>query len=352
MNKISYLFGLAIVAMFFHSCEKEQILQNENAETKTPQYWVDEGILNFSSGEAYQKLNDRLTDMNMEEIKAWEDSLGFISFRTEYYRFLDEMESIETKDDLNAILSIYKDIVSLENERIEPKIKQTTYQRTTNRNGLFMINGMLHKVSKSALFIYDHPVYNSLDELIDKTNKPDTWNHKEEFKERVILKSTYCGDTENETSVTVNNKWCFAEYVVDLITNYPTGGIIQRWYEVTCTSYAYKKTLGITALYNSLHACNNLECIVEAPTYNCDCGCYIFNEVTLSLATGYDIVTSSTMKTKAWFDGQIIGGITTNTSIPSPVFKRVKGTFWISGTTNPNPPYDHEDAVINCGYGY
>jgi len=358
MNKISYLFGLAIMALIIHSCEKEQILQNGSLKIENPQYWVDEGILNFSSGEAYQKLNDRLTGMNMEEIQVWEDSLGFVSFRTIYFSVLDELEQAETEEDYNNILNNNSDVIILEDERFEPIIKQASYQNTTNRKGLFIINGIPQKATSTELLIYDNNCYSSILELSEITDKIDTWTRKDKFKGSVLLKSaTYCTSTINQTGASVDDKWCYAEYSVKTTPYTESGGDINRCYEVTCISYAYKKNLfGKPVLYNSLHACFDLECVVEAPYsyYDFTCGCTIntTQDATINYSTNGQTVTSSTTKTQPWFNGKRIGDYKLNTPLPDPVFKRVKGNFWISGTTNPNPPYDHEDARIDCGYGY
>jgi hypothetical protein len=348
MCKIKILIGLAILGLIFYSCGKEQVSLNENVELKSAPYWVENGVLNFSTGEAYEKLNDELSKMSFDEAVQWEKSIGFKSYRTEYYAFLDKLDSITTKDDYSKLLNTNKDIVVEKDGVIEPIIEQTSYQRTINRNGFFIVNGILQKATKSELLIYDDFCGNSQKEMINLTS--NSWTRKVELTEGVKLKSTYCGNSENETSETVDGKWCFAEYKVKIASYAGNGSDVLRCYEVNCISYARKHNLfGVTVNYSSIHACSDLEFVISAPKINCNCNCVQYSDTTISYSGG---VTSTTMNTKAWFSGLRVGSYITNIVLIEPEFKRVKGTFWTSGTTNPNPPYNHVNAVINCGYGY
>ncbi len=345
MNKIKTFIGLALLGFVFYACVKEQVVQTESVEFKSTPYWVEDGVLNFNTGKDYEELNDRLSMMSPTEIQRWEDSLGFISFNSEYFAFLNQLDSIKNEEQFYNFIIKNNDIVFLEDSTIIPLIWQSSHQRTVNRNGYVIINNILIKVTSNEMLINDTFCSDSI-----KMDKSSNWTRRVEIEKPLQLKSTYCGSIVNQTGQSVDNKWCFAEYSV-YSKGYPLSGTDMKYcYEVNCISYAYKKSFGITVLYNSLHACTGLECVVEAPVYDCICGCYNYIEQKLEMsAVG---PTTTTLKTYAWFNGQRIGEYVLNTILPQPEFKRVKGRFWISGTTNPEPPYNHEDAVVNCGYGY
>ncbi len=345
MKKVTILVALALFSTTFFSCEKEKI-QDEVKGNLVESYYAKDGVLYFSSAEEFVKLNDQLSQMNQNEIIAWEKTIGFTSFRSTYHALLDELDSIKTIEGFNSLLTKNNDVLFLKDSIIEPVIRQTSYQRCANRNGLFMIGEVLHKVTDSELLVFEDCCAETSIEMKSVVESAERCTQKISFEPVLKLKSsTYCGDSEMDRSSIANDRYCEAYFYVDQIPHNMGNGDIQYYYEVDCYSKGYAEGLfGRYYLYSTTHYCIDVEVVVEAPKFSCNNGCLTFSfvEETIPISSG----TSSKTKTKYWIDGQRIGDYVVNQTLPDPVFKRVKGIFWTIGT-------GHETtAEINCGYGY
>lgn len=281
--------------------------------------------------------------MDLSEIKVWEKSIGFTSYRSEYFSVLDKIDTIEATVGYNQLLEANSDILYEKNGFIEPVIRQTSYQRTANRYGLIVIEGVLQKVTKDELLVFENSCTESLSEMVNATSKASNSTKIIPLEDELRLKSTYCGAYLDETSEVNNSKYkCKVVATVSKVSLSGAGNDILWCYEVTCTSTAWAKDLIGSDFdkYNTIHSHDAIEIVVEAPKTCCCTGGFDFEEITLSVDAEE---TNSECKTKIWIDGERIGDYVTNTEIPDPEFKRIKGNFWTRGSYP-------KVAPLNCGY--
>lgn len=239
MKKVQFLLLVVVTTAVFYSCEKEQVSSNKTTVASNEPFYVVDGVLNFKSAEAFFNLNDSLSKLDFSEIRAWEKSIGFTSYRSEYYSVLDKIDTIEAKEEYNQLLEANSDILYEKDGFIEPVIEQTSYQRTANRNGLIVIEGVLQKVTKDELLVFENSCTESLSEMVKATSKASNSTKIIPLEDELRLKSTYCGAYLNETSEVNNSKYkCKVVATVSKVSLSGVGNDILSCYEVTCTSTA------------------------------------------------------------------------------------------------------------------
>jgi len=342
MKKVQFLLLVVVTTAVFYSCEKEQVSSNKTTVASNEPFYVVDGVLNFKSAEAFFNLNDSLSKLDFSEIRAWEKSIGFTSYRSEYYSVLDKIDTIEATEEYNQLLEANSDILYEKDGFIEPVIEQTSYQRTANRDGLFVIAGILQKATKKELLVFENSCAESLKEMVKVTSKASNSTKIIRSEDELRLKSTYCVDYLDVMSEVNNDKYKCRVIATVALCSLAVSSDMLYWYEVNCKTIARAKDLIGSDYdnYNTIHSHDAIEIVVEAPKTCCCTGGFDFEDETISL--GFD-ETSGTCKTKIWIDGERIGDYVTNTPIPAPEFKRIKGNFWTRGTYP-------KVAPLNCGY--
>jgi len=88
-------FCLLFVAIFFFSCEKQEIKEVSNAKSlvteQTPDIFVKNGILCFKNQNSVEALKQELSGKEHDELALWEDNLGFNSIERASSEIMDAM---------------------------------------------------------------------------------------------------------------------------------------------------------------------------------------------------------------------------------------------------------------------
>lgn len=355
MKNLSFFIASALIVSLFFSCNKEQVDEKislssalEPLVDESPNYIVKDGILCFNSAEDFIKLNDKLSTMDIEEIADWEKSIGFTSFRTEYFAIMERMDTVSDLNEFKQILYENRDIIYEKDSILYPVIEQTSYQRTANRNGIFVINDVVSKVTNEELLVFEDFCAESLLKVDSKNLDLSKCSKRIALEDEIKYKSTYCDSYIDQWSDAnkdgIRYKKCevIAKVKRTQIPNPPYE--ILFCYEITCTSISWAKDLigNDYDQYASHHIMGPLEIVVEAPIECCSTGGYSFQEVTITRPFAE---TTSASKKKIWLDGLRIGDYVVNQSIPDPEFKRIKGCFSTWGSAD-------KKVQLNCGYAY
>jgi len=352
MKNLSFFISSVLIASLFFSCNKEQVDEKISLNVLEPlvdensNYIVKNGILCFNSAEDFIKLNDKLSTMDIEEIADWEKSIGFTSFRTEYFAALERIDTISNLDEYKQVLNENFDLLYEKDSVLYPVVRQTSYQRTANRNGIFVINDVVSKVTNKELLIFEDLCAESLLNADSKNIDLSMCTKRIALEEEIKYKSTYCDDYIDKWSAAnrddMRYKKCEVIAKVEKTKLYNSPSDYLFCYEITCTSISWAKDLigKDYDQYASHHLMEPLEIVVEAPIVCCSTGGYSFQEVTLTRPFAE---TTSASKKKIWLNGVRIGDYVVNQSIPDPEFKRIKGYFSTWGSTD-------KKVQLNCGY--
>ena len=113
---------------------------------------VDEdGALHFASPEAFFAAIDATASMSPEELDAWEARIGFLSSRRAYERFVADMDRAGTEAEQRALLLAYRDVIAVTGDQIDPRIRAQGYAALTNRDGIFYVADVIHKVTEDLV---------------------------------------------------------------------------------------------------------------------------------------------------------------------------------------------------------
>lgn len=354
MKNLSFFIASVLIVSLFFSCNKEQVDEKislssalEPLVDESPNYIVKDGILCFNSAEDFIKLNDKLSTMDIEEIADWEKSIGFTSFQTEYFAAMERIDTISNLDEYIQVLNENFDLLYEKDSILYPVIEQTSYQRTANRNGIFVINDVVSKVTNEELLIFEDLCAESLLKVDSKNLDLSKCTKRIALEDEIKYKSIYCDSyidkwSDANTDGTRHKKCEVIAKVRKVVV--PSGNDLLYKYEITCTSVSWAKDLigNDYDQYASHHIMAPLEIVVEAPIVCCSTGGYSFQEVTITRPFAE---TTSASKKMIWLNGVRIGDYVVNQSIPDPEFKRIKGYFSTWGSAD-------KKVQLNCGYAY
>lgn len=350
MNKLFSFILVIIVALFF-GCQNEIVEKNEEENV-----WVENGILNFKTGDDFFSFSEKLSAMSRDESIEWENKLGFFSLRSEIEKVSSQIDSCKTVEDFHVVLENNSDILKLEDNTVVPVINSIFYPKIVNREGYYIVNGVLHRVTEDGIYTsteqsFDDIEYSSRGRIKEDTESVRFMPHKTS-----MLKSGNCGSIQNEESVWNNGKQCFVKVFVErkyCLSDCCT----HEWnYAVSCYTEARKKFLGATILYKSGHFCHSVELVMDAPVnsdHSASTSTFSWGTLTETLSEIDYTDEPYEMKVRYWWDAKGIGDVvkqwdpngTPSPLIPDPVITRVKAEFH----TNGSYPYT---AKIDCGYGY
>lgn len=143
----------------FQSCHKElknDFQENESLENIELQnnstvlddinVKVKDGTLHFL--DSTQVLNEihKISRMTESEFKAFEKLIGFKSTSTKLEEAYAAFDQLKTKSDLNSWRAKYKNVAILKDSIVTPTIPISAYQRITNLEGEYYVEGALFKI--------------------------------------------------------------------------------------------------------------------------------------------------------------------------------------------------------------
>ncbi len=176
------LYNVLAVLMLFVavSCDKKEadVLENNQEHLE---YWVENGVLHVKNEEVLNRLMQENAKKSTEELKAWEEKLGFESYKSFYNQVFSEYEDMRdaavaanSDEPYYEFKSMYEDYVDFPSELIEgapnrsiaPKV-DFSLMTLANREGELVVDDS----KKNATVKKAAPD----DECYVKTKKRKTW---------------------------------------------------------------------------------------------------------------------------------------------------------------------------------
>jgi len=149
----------------FTSCEKENATEPIDSKPVSSEVIsLKSGALSFETADLFFETSEKLESMTREERDNWELSLGFTSMRKELNTIFDQISKCENKDEVDEIISKNSDLIKSEDDIVVPIFKFNAYSAICNREGIYYVEGTIHKV-------FEDKVVSSDDGKIETLNK-------------------------------------------------------------------------------------------------------------------------------------------------------------------------------------
>jgi hypothetical protein len=154
MNRRLVLKSIAALtlALGLSACTQESAPSNVSShESDMMRPTVDEhGDLHFASADAFFGTIDFLSKLSPQELNAWEDEIGFFSARRLFDVTMDQVTKV-SEDEADAILNDHADVIEVSEDEARPRIRAYAYTTVTDRDGIFYVGGVVHKVFPDAV---------------------------------------------------------------------------------------------------------------------------------------------------------------------------------------------------------
>ncbi len=153
------------------------------------------GDLYFSSSEDFYRIIDFIISSTDYEIKSWENSLGFVSFRTLRDSLEDEMDKISNIDNYKDFLLEHSDILYINDGRVLSTISDNIYSSIVGRNKVYNVGGAMNKIQGEYIYTSEDVDLHGI--CFDETMDYDKIE-RVSFMSNVKLKSTSCGTFQSQ----------------------------------------------------------------------------------------------------------------------------------------------------------
>ena len=138
------LFSLAALCA---SCSNELLLEETEPLTEqistrsveSPSFYVENGVVHFTSSDAFFEEIHHLSNMPDEEFEAWEKENNFLSSRTIVKRLVLEAENIVDEAIKKDFVSKNSKYIKMENGEILSTMNSQVYLSITNADGVFYV---------------------------------------------------------------------------------------------------------------------------------------------------------------------------------------------------------------------
>jgi hypothetical protein len=145
--KLTKITALASIAMFLvgiTACAQSAAPEESSV--------IDaQGAIHFESHEEFFATIDAVGRMTPAELDSWEARRGFVSYRHEFARVMQQVVNAPTPQEADALLLANEDIVELTDDRAEPRIRAFGYSAIVNRSGIFYVEDVIHKVTPDVV---------------------------------------------------------------------------------------------------------------------------------------------------------------------------------------------------------
>lgn len=165
MKNFFVSIGTCLISCALFSCGENAVLEEVDngggiPQTKStidaPCYVQSDGSLRFRSTEDYFAITDSLIKLTDQELNNWEESIGFISYRSYVDKLIGEVEEAYNNDDsnkVNSLLNEYAKYIYLDTDSIvKPLIRSKVYQSVTNKDGIFYLGDLKNVVDDTSIY--------------------------------------------------------------------------------------------------------------------------------------------------------------------------------------------------------
>lgn len=254
MRNFFYLFTvvLSTIAIIIAGCEKEIDTSPNIDDNKTKaedKLVVKNGMLSFSSQKLFEETREMITHMSEDELNIWEADLGFMSLRTKQNKVLDELDMVDTDEEVYSILSENPNLFQIvEDRNQEPELAEIVddkvYTALADINGMYVVENTTYKVLKDVVLVADNENYEQLLKVNDNNfdeYKNESWLKiiEDEPNNRLKSSCSECGVTDITVDVIKNKSWCKNDRKVKL-----TAKVDGKQYDFP-TEYKIKATITV-----------------------------------------------------------------------------------------------------------
>jgi hypothetical protein len=279
--------------------------------------------LHFKTAELFFKTIEKLGTMSRNERDKWEQSIGFTSMRKELNTIYDEVAKCENMDEVVEIVAKNSDLVVLQGNDIVPIIKSSAYSAISNRDGIFYVEGVVHKVIANKIISSDDGSIETLNKALSNLKSASEGIKVVEYLIESNLKSGECG-TNKTAYVQTSNRKC--EFELRTYKNYCTGCCGNYYYQVTMDKIIqnYKKNIwGNWKLYNTTCGYKDVAYTILAPIvtgFDGTKSIFYYSPIYHYFASG---TSDGEYSLVIWWN--FVGDQVQNSNINTPAFDRVKG---------------------------
>lgn len=175
MKNLIVSIGTCLLSCTLFSCNENAIVEEVDngggiLQTKSaidaPYSLRADGSLSFRNVDDYFAVTDSLIKLNDEDFVNWENSIGFVSYRSYVDKLTDEVEEAindSNSDKVSSLLNDYAKFISLDEDSVvKPIIKSETYRRITNKDGVFYIGYLKNVVDETSIYAVDNGMTRSV----------------------------------------------------------------------------------------------------------------------------------------------------------------------------------------------
>jgi len=142
MRKIVKIVFLTISVAIANSCSEDSIISNRSSFQ----------MLKMLDQTSFDKTIERVLVMNKQQLDEWEKERGFISFRTALARAYNEIETIQSQEELISFIERNKKVLWLNDKLVMPRITIPLYQAIANEEGMYQTDEFVNKIYGDYVF--------------------------------------------------------------------------------------------------------------------------------------------------------------------------------------------------------
>jgi len=322
---------LGFGGIFLNSCEKNELDTPIVTASVDKEVSIQNNALHFQSADVFFDISKQLAEMSKEEKDQWEQQLGFTSMRTELNSIFEQLENVETESEMNNLITANSDLIQIIDETIVPIIESDAYASIVNREGIFYVENVIHKIDGQKIASIENGSIEAVTKVLKSNETPTIEGiNIVEYNVTNDLKGV-CGTSKTAWYNTSNRK---CDFKMNTYIYYCSGccGNTYEQVEVESKIWNYKKSWGKWKSYKTSATMKNRAYTVSVPivtAFNGVNSVFHYEDVTHYLPTESTTSDWSTM-TRTNF----IGNQVQNAGIATPSFSRVKGEATNRGIGN------------------
>jgi hypothetical protein len=316
---------VSIAAIIITSCEKiNNTLKTTGSELiPTDGISIKDGALSFETAELFFKTSEKLGAMSRSERDKWEQSIGFTSMRKELNAIFDEITKCENENEVAEIVSKNSDLVVMQGDDVVPIIESNAYSAISNREGIFYVEGVIHKVVANKIISSDDGSIETLNKALSNLKSAPKGVRIVEYLNKSDLKSGECG-TSKTAFVQTSDRKC--DFELKTYKYYCTGCCGNYYYRVKMEKIIrnYRKNIwGNWKSYNTICNYKEVAYTIVAPIvtgFNGTRSIFYYSPIYQYFSYG---VSDDEYAEFTWWN--FVGDQVQNSDINTPAFDRVKG---------------------------
>ncbi|MEZ4299613.1 MAG: hypothetical protein R3B70_31985 [Polyangiaceae bacterium] len=126
------------------------------------------GALHFPSPDAFFNAIDAISEWDEADRRAWESSIGFVSFQTAFEDLMAEAEAMDDPEAATALLLAHPELVIVDGEEARPVIEAAGYAALSGADGVFYVESAIHKVLSEVIVSIDGGDRGALDAAVEE----------------------------------------------------------------------------------------------------------------------------------------------------------------------------------------